>query len=189
MMKLEDKRVRRTKKLLREALTALMQEKDFKDITVTDLVERADINRGTFYVYYRDVYDLREKIEDEMIEDCREMIGDYMPCHVGQSLRPMLQRAVDYVEENREIACSLLRTSGAYSFEAKMMEIVEQSRLAILKRRDKKAETYAARFVAGGVVCMMEKWLADPNPMPKNVLVDMMDELLQRTMGELPNLS
>ena len=71
----EDKRIRRTKKLLRQALTRLMQQKDFQSITVTDVVREADINRGTFYAHYRDVYDLREKIEAEMIEDFRELIG------------------------------------------------------------------------------------------------------------------
>lgn len=41
----EDKRIRRTKKLLRQALTRLMQQKDFPSITVTDVVREADINR------------------------------------------------------------------------------------------------------------------------------------------------
>ena len=48
MVKQEDKRIRRTKKLLRQALTQLMQQKDFQSITVTDVVREADINRGTF---------------------------------------------------------------------------------------------------------------------------------------------
>ena len=58
MAEVEDKRIRRTKKLLRQALTRLMQQKDFQSITVTDVVREADINRGTFYAHYRDVYDL-----------------------------------------------------------------------------------------------------------------------------------
>lgn len=48
MAEVEDKRIRRTKKLLRQALTRLMQQKDFQSITVTDVVREADINRGTF---------------------------------------------------------------------------------------------------------------------------------------------
>lgn len=46
----EDRRVRRTKKLLTQALTELMQHKQIKDITVTELTELADMNRGTFYL-------------------------------------------------------------------------------------------------------------------------------------------
>ena len=62
-IKKEDRRVRRTKKLLTQALTELMQQKQIKDITVTELTEKADMNRGTFYLYYRDVFDMIEKIE------------------------------------------------------------------------------------------------------------------------------
>ncbi len=43
------------------------------------MVREADINRGTFYAHYRDVYDLREKIEAEMIEDFRGMIAAIRP--------------------------------------------------------------------------------------------------------------
>ena len=60
----EDRRIRRTKRLLRQALAELMNEKDFKDITVKEITDRADLNRGTFYFHYTDTYDLREKIED-----------------------------------------------------------------------------------------------------------------------------
>ena len=79
MAEVEDKRIRRTKKLLRQALTRLMQQKDFQSITVTDVVREADINRGTFYAHYRDVYDLRDKIETGMIEDFRGMIAAIRP--------------------------------------------------------------------------------------------------------------
>ena len=57
-MKLEDRRVRRTKQLIKQSLIELMHEKPFKDITVKDITERADLNRGTFYLHYVDIYDL-----------------------------------------------------------------------------------------------------------------------------------
>ena len=53
-----DRRVRRTRAQLRQALTALLREKDLKDITVRELTDRADVNRGTFYSHYQDVYDM-----------------------------------------------------------------------------------------------------------------------------------
>ena len=61
--KKEDRRVRRTKKMLTQALTQLMQEKQIKEITVKELTDLADMNRGTFYLYYRDVYDMLEKLD------------------------------------------------------------------------------------------------------------------------------
>ena len=56
--KVVDRRVRKTKRQLRLALMKLMAEKSVKDISVRELAAIADINRGTFYIHYKDVYDL-----------------------------------------------------------------------------------------------------------------------------------
>ena len=54
----QDRRVRRTQKLLKDSLVTLMQEKEFKNISVKDITDRADLNRGTFYLHYTDTYHL-----------------------------------------------------------------------------------------------------------------------------------
>ena len=63
-----DRRVRKTKKQLLQALMHLMSEKPSRSISVRELAERADINRGTFYIHYKDVGDLLQRLEDEMAE-------------------------------------------------------------------------------------------------------------------------
>lgn len=79
--KREDRRIRRTKRLLIQALTKLMQQKQVNEITVKELTDLADINRGTFYLYYKDIFDMLEKIENEFfgklegIIDLREYEG------------------------------------------------------------------------------------------------------------------
>ena len=50
-----DRRVKRTKKLLRDSLFSLLQEKSINEITVTELTDVADINRATFYFVYRNM--------------------------------------------------------------------------------------------------------------------------------------
>jgi AcrR family transcriptional regulator len=58
MRNVEDLRVRRTRKLLHQALLELAIEKGFRDLTVRDITERAMINRSTFYRHYLDKHDL-----------------------------------------------------------------------------------------------------------------------------------
>lgn len=70
-----DRRVRRTKKRIRRALIELMNEKEFGAITVQDIAERADINRGTFYLHYQDKYDLFERSVDDMLEELAKAVG------------------------------------------------------------------------------------------------------------------
>ena len=64
----DDLRIRRTRKLLREALIALIEERGFDAITVGEIAERAMVSRAAFYRHYQDKYDLVEKIFAEMAE-------------------------------------------------------------------------------------------------------------------------
>ena len=75
-VKKEDRRVRKTKRLLRGALTDLLKEKPIQEIKVREIADMVDINRGTFYQHYRDVYDMLNSIEDEIFIDFRTFFSN-----------------------------------------------------------------------------------------------------------------
>ena len=68
-MKENDQRVRITKLLIKKTFTELLTKKPIQKISVKELCEKAGINRGTFYSHYEDIYDLLEKIENEILGD------------------------------------------------------------------------------------------------------------------------
>jgi AcrR family transcriptional regulator len=69
-----DPRVLRTRQLLKDAFVELLQEMDIEKISVNRIAERATINRVTFYLHYRDIPDMLEKMADEMIEDINRIL-------------------------------------------------------------------------------------------------------------------
>ncbi|WP_141504631.1 TetR/AcrR family transcriptional regulator [Paenibacillus luteus] len=69
-----DRRKIRTKNLLRRALIELIEENGVEAITVSDITKKADINRGTFYLHYRDVSDLLEQNKHEILEGLKDII-------------------------------------------------------------------------------------------------------------------
>ncbi|UQZ82713.1 DNA-binding transcriptional repressor AcrR [Paenibacillus konkukensis] len=69
-----DPRVLRTRQLLRDAFIELLHEMDIEKISVNRLTERATINRVTFYLHYRDIPDMLEKMADEMISEIRGVL-------------------------------------------------------------------------------------------------------------------
>ena len=69
-----DRRIMRTKTAIREALVALIQEKGFGALSVSDITSRADINRGTFYLHYKDKFDLLEQTEADIINDMENIV-------------------------------------------------------------------------------------------------------------------
>ena len=80
-----NRRVRFTRSALREALIDLILEKPLVSITVKDICARADINRSTFYLHFKDVTDILRTTEDEIIEHMHEH-----PCalYVTQKIMP-----------------------------------------------------------------------------------------------------
>ena len=58
----------RSKKLIREAMIQLLNKKSLTDITVSDIVKTANINRGTFYNHYGNPIDVLEEIKEELMQ-------------------------------------------------------------------------------------------------------------------------
>ncbi len=68
-----DRRVRRTRKRLQEALIALILEKGYPKVTISDLLERADVGRSTFYLHYAD--------KDELLASCFDNLHEKLEEH------------------------------------------------------------------------------------------------------------
>lgn len=73
----KDLRVRRTLTAVRKAFNELVLARNYRDISITDLTERAGINRKTFYLHYASLDDLVYEIEEEMAQDILQNIGKY----------------------------------------------------------------------------------------------------------------
>ncbi|MCM1158677.1 MAG: TetR/AcrR family transcriptional regulator [Bacteroidales bacterium] len=73
----EDRRVRKTKKAIQDVFCELTKEKRLNEITVKELCAKADINKSTFYLHYRDIYDLANSIQSILIEDVCAIIDEY----------------------------------------------------------------------------------------------------------------
>ena len=65
----KDRRIEKTEYVLVNSLAALMHSKNIKDISVKELCEYANVNRGTFYLHYNDIYDMRELFHHKCIEN------------------------------------------------------------------------------------------------------------------------
>lgn len=70
----EDRRVKRTKRILKECLFTLLENKTIDEITVKELTEEADVNRSTFYFYYDDINDMMMQIQDEIFTVFEETV-------------------------------------------------------------------------------------------------------------------
>ena len=133
-VKKEDRRVRRTKKLLTQALTELMQQKQVKEITVTELTDLADMNRGTFYLYYKDIFDMLEHIEDSMFQALNEILERHKKENVVQKTEPILRDILGFIEENQDMVRVLLSPHGDMNFLHRLNDVLREKCLQFVRR-------------------------------------------------------
>ena len=112
---MENRRVQMTKRLLKEALLELLDEKPLEKISVTDVCRRADVNRSTFYAHYMDTTALLHEMEQEVFS---ELPGaDFLPVDVhDQRFFDALESFFTYVRKNERLFRILLvrRESGTF---------------------------------------------------------------------------
>jgi AcrR family transcriptional regulator len=109
-------RVRRTQKLLREALVALIEERGFEALTVGELTSRALVSRAAFYRNYRDKYDLVEQIFAEVMSALLHAVGEIGPEHPPE----MWVRFFEHIARYERLYRALLGSKGSPWFVRKM---------------------------------------------------------------------
>lgn len=160
----EDRRVRKTKAQLRQSLVRLMAEKPLKDITVKELTEDADVNRGTFYSHYQDIYDLRDQMEDEAFQALVSVLDHYPPEVLRKGLRPLLTDIFRFVLCRRGEGDVLLGPGANRLFldriKAELSRRVEGEWRGLYRLSSAAQWDYYLNYVVAGWVAMLQLWIA-----------------------------
>ena len=134
----EDLRIRRTRKMLLEALMQLTVEKGFAAVTVGDITERAMVNRSTFYRHFLDKYDLLDKVADEVYEifaateDKFKEVWDANP--PPQVAPPGLVALFQHVQQYADFYRVMLGAKGDPAFRERFRRVSERRMRMVLSR-------------------------------------------------------
>ena len=129
-----DIRVRRTKKLLRKGVAELGKTKSVNKITVKELTDLVEINRGTFYLHYKDVYDLVDSIENELCEEFDQKVLTVTPDDILHRPVDVLETFFDYFKTHRDIINVLMGENGDAKFVYRFGELMNVKILELFKQ-------------------------------------------------------
>ena len=128
-----DIRVKRTKKLLRKGVAELGKTKSINKITVKELTDLVEINRGTFYLHYKDVYDLVDSIENELCEEFNQKVFAITPDDILQRPVDVLETFFEYFRVNKDIFAVLTGENGDAKFVYRFGEMTRAKTLELFK--------------------------------------------------------
>lgn len=158
-----DRRVKRTEKMLIEGLTKLMAEKSVNEISVRELADLVDINRGTFYLHYRDIFDMVEKIQQQLFDSFYERLMKYTPEIIGENPLPMIEDLFDYIAENPDIFLVMLGPNGDMAFVERMKLLIKEKCLRewpeVFQLRTTESFEYFYAFIVNGAIGLVHNWL------------------------------
>ena len=157
-----DRRVKYTLLALRGSLLELMREKDVSRITVKELCERADVNRGTFYAHYASPADLLEQIEQELLEKVLASLESKL---ATGSLAALLTDIFTTLRQNGDLCGVLFSEHGDKEFLGRVMETTREACLQEWRRtaqdlpREMLDLLYS--FMANGSVGVIRAWIGE----------------------------
>ena len=186
MAKAEYRSAVRSRKLINEALADLLTEKPLDKITVTDVVKRADINRGTFYAHYRDIPDVVDHLIQQTFSAIRDaMIAQTeMPSNMGLVFLTAIQTIL---EEDLPFYRKILNSSASSLMQEQLVSIVLDF---LVEHKDRfyqgSQEEYqiAIRFCAGGLSNLYRDWFSGKLTCSLSELTQIGDALIQRIIGQ-----
>lgn len=161
MRKELDRRSRYSIEVIRQALFELLETKSLDEITVVDVCVKADVNRGTFYKYYRDVPDLYDKTEDFLVEEIYSLIPQ--PEGTDSSEHFFFKEILQLLAENKEFTYIAKNKNFSERLAKKLLAFfipyLQQMLLIKCPHITEQSETLLIEYALGGCIRVVSYWL------------------------------
>ena len=159
----ESRSVLRTQNLLKNGLTDLMKQKPLQKITVKELTDYVNLNRGTFYLHYKDIFDLMDQIENALLQDFEIINQTHKVLEMNGHPYPLLRDLFTFLKENAEFTRILVIDNRDQNFVDKIKNILKQRCMTdwhylFSDYSEQKSELYSS-YVIYGCIGMIENWL------------------------------
>ncbi|MCI6675625.1 MAG: TetR family transcriptional regulator C-terminal domain-containing protein [Clostridiales bacterium] len=158
-----DRRVRKTKAVLCSGLIDLMKQKPVNKITVKELTDYVDINRGTFYLHHKDIFDLMQSIENELMQELKDLFEKYSTEEFQLHPTLFLTDIFRFLDHNAEIVTVLLSPNGDIVFVDRMETFVREKCLhnwmESFSLSNPLSYDYFYAFVISGIIGVFQNWL------------------------------
>jgi len=174
-----DRRIIKSQEAIKKAIIELISEKNFDQITIQDISDRADVSRKTIYLHYADKFDLLDKLIEEYIDRLRKV--SETACEM--EWRPATQVCFEYLDSHYLFFSTMLANKGAPYFRSRFLEYqIEAFKNELRKTNERNSavnEEVIVHFVASAYVGVVEWWLTNGMPYPPREMADQVGTMFE----------
>jgi AcrR family transcriptional regulator len=166
-----DPRIRRTRRLLQDALLALAEDRDFTEITIAEIAQQAEVNRNTFYLHYRDKEHLLASALDVLFDELTVESHAYAPT-AGELHADAWLATLRHIQKHPRLFHRLLSVGGSTAFAARLRAYQEDrflriwADLGMAEVPGSPPPGLRAKFAAGLAQATIRWWLEEGEGIP-----------------------
>ena len=155
-----DRRIKITKRLLKDAFTEMLKEKDIYHISIRELCEKADVNRTTFYKYYGNQFDLLDEMENDLLRSIEETFNEE---NIDEARG--IEKILLFLEKDIDFTRLLLNSSVDAEFPNKLFSLATVTRTVekTMANIPIQEREYIHRFLLYGAYEIIRTWVNKDN--------------------------
>lgn len=160
----DNRSTRKTKNAIENAFIELLQKKSIDKIKISEIVDKANVNRSTFYFHYFDVYDLLDSIENKLINELCDFNSIDLQNLMHKKETYNIVSTLEYIQKNKNIINTLMNSERGMQFYNKLADILREKSLSDLieAANDEYNSSFyekAILFFVGGAMALVKDWL------------------------------
>ena len=155
-----DVRIIKTKERLKNALLESLKIKSLDQITISEICNKASVNRNTFYSHYQSVNELLEEVEGQFLEGL--MVRIHVDPSTIDNVEPLMTEVFEFLLENKEMCRLLFMENGDKNFLKTIFMLVLPSAVQNWTEELNIPEEKARKlfyFIIGGSINVIEHWV------------------------------
>ena len=149
-----NRRVVLTNRMIKDALISLMDEKDFSKITISDICNRADVNRSTFYSHYTDTKQVLNEIEDDILSRL-PVVEDN-----SSDLLLAIGNILSFVKDNSDLISIMMIKRKDTGFVEKLIGSVFEHYEHLSYADDETRTRLNYIFCVNGIIGIVKEWIS-----------------------------
>lgn len=189
-----DPRVKRTRRLLRDALVSLILKKDFASITIREITERAEVAYITFYRHYESLDQLLMEVLDEGLTELMTHIETVAKQSDTSALETEGRLIFEYIEQKADLFRILLKSQSVTRVRRKVVgniaAIFQKSCVPLERLGNHVTINIASNHIATSLLSLIEWWLENNmKPSPTEMGKVYKSLIIDSTVGAVSSLS
>ena len=190
----EDPRVRKTRRLLRDALVSLILEKDYASVSIKEITERADVAYITFFRHFESIDHLLMEVLDEGLTELQEHIEALAKYSETSALETEGRLIFEYIEQKADLFRILFKSQSVTRVRKKVAQniavIFQKSCIPLARSGNQVTIAIMSNHIATSLLALIEWWLDNSmKPLPAQMGKIYKSLIIDSTVGAVSSLS